>query len=547
MDQDGFITTADAAESLRVALGAVPSPAPASEAFLAADASGDGTLDGGDAVVILAEAAATEAAVPVVSGFRLSDNPRNSLSVYVDFTTDLPARPRVRVESIDGAWTVPTTGTLTDAPGTTHRVGVVGLREGVTYTIKASALGPGGAASAEVSATRKPVLVPRILIPSLLPLTVALSEPDHMAPGVTVFGLLSPAYLFSGYIFALDAQGRVVWYFTESGVDPFPGSIQEVTRAPSGNLVYMSADVSEYRITEIDAFGNRVRRWRSGDLGVDSLHHSVDWLPNGNLVTLSTELRTVGGYPGGQTFDLVADVVTEITPQGDVADQIPLLDVLDPYRVRPGFNDADWILVYGPTAKDWSHGNAVVYDATDDTFIVSLRHQDLIAKIDRQTHALVWVLGEDDPSTTGDDAWPFLTLVGEGRPPNHQHSPRLRPGGRLLVYDNGNSVGFTRVVEYAIDAQAMTVTQEWEWADGEYSPLLFAPFVGGVQALSNGNFLVAYGGLGTSIFSDEDPTWTLLHEFDPNGQKVWEVQVRGNVGYQGYRAERMSSLYRPEP
>ncbi|MCA9771199.1 MAG: aryl-sulfate sulfotransferase, partial [Myxococcales bacterium] len=196
--------------------------------------------------------------------------------------------------------------------------------------------------------------------------------------------------------------------------------------------------------------------------------------------------------------------------------------------------------------KDWSHVNGVAYDPSDDTFVISARHLDIVFKMTRAGE-LRWVLGTEDPATTGDDGWPWLTLLS-GRLPSQMHDPRILDDGTLLLYDNGVAVGFSRAVAYTIDPGAMTAGQDWEWIDPDWSPPLFGGYVGGVDALANGNVLIEHAGLGGFILDPFHSTWIHLSEVDPNeGEKVFEATIHGSVGYMGYRVRHMESLYPPSP
>jgi len=49
-----------------------------------------------------------------------------------------------------------------------------------------------------------------------------------------------------------------------------------------------------------------------------------------------------------------------------------------------------------PGGADWTHANGLIHDPSDDSFIVTVRHQDCAIKIDRKSGALTWVLGTPD-------------------------------------------------------------------------------------------------------------------------------------------------------
>ena len=136
----------------------------------------------------------------------------------------------------------------------------------------------------------------------------------------------------------------------------------------------------------------------------DSFHHEVYELPDGDaadFLVLSSELRTLPDYPLNETSPtqtesearVMGDVIVAFRRDGTVVQEWKVLDILDPYRISHDSLDPEWQLVYDGDTRDWSHGNAVILDPTDGNLIVSLRNQDAVVKIDRETGELVWILG----------------------------------------------------------------------------------------------------------------------------------------------------------
>ena len=136
-----------------------------------------------------------------------------------------------------------------------------------------------------------------------------------------------------------------------------------------------------------------------------------------------------------------------------------------------------------------------------------------------------------------------------------------------MLYDNGNykatpfdpklpaTENFSRAVEYSIDEETKEVTQVWEY--GQFiEPAIYAAFVGDADAQPlTGNVLITFAG----IIKDESG---LPSDFVGGGkgsriievthttpaEKVFDLSIEDsspNVadGWQGYRAERLPSLY----
>jgi len=479
-----------------------------------------------------------------MSGFTVTANANNILSAIVTFETRFPAWPSVEVdEGVSDAWTVPATGILTPSPGTFHQVAVIGLHAEVPCTITATAT------DGETIVRESGVFMPEPLPGTFPPIEITVKNSEEMEPGLTLFAANRVTGLLEeGAIYAVDAQGEIVWYH-----DPGGGVILPVTRLEDGNFIYLWEDSIlrlDSAIVEIDILGNMVNRWTPEDLGVDAFHHDVIELPNGNLMTLSPEMRGISGYPGHNTYNVVGDMIVEFDRDGRTVDRFSLFDVLDPYRIpsRESFDYPYWSFLYGSTVKDWTHSNAVVFDPADGAVIVSCRHQDLVFKVDRASGELLWVIGEDLPDTAGDDAWPFLPLAGEGLLPSHQHAPMLLPDGNLILYDNGNTrlEPFSRAVEYALDFNVMQIAQAWEWIDPDYEPPLYAYFLGDADLLPGGTVLVADAGI-----KNESPIQLWMHFVEVtqrDNEKVWEMTIRDSnayIGFSGYNAQRIGSLYPP--
>jgi hypothetical protein len=205
-------------------------------------------------------------------------------------------------------------------------------------------------------------------------------------------------------VIALDASGQVVWFIRTT---PAMG---EVHPLPGGRLFGRYNDRTG--AAELDMFGTTSRRWHvAGSAGVpgsvpvavDSFHHELFTLGTGNLLGLSSERRVFAGYPTSEIdptpqsgpVGVGGDVVVEVAPDGTVVRRISLFDVLDPYRIGYGsFGTGNWSPLYQVQTLDWSHGNAVTPDPAGG-YLVSLRHQDAVVKLDAGG-ALVWILGPHD-------------------------------------------------------------------------------------------------------------------------------------------------------
>jgi hypothetical protein len=263
---------------------------------------------------------------------------------------------------------------------------------------------------------------------------------------------------------------------------------------------------------------------------------------------------------------VVGDVVVQFERDGSISKHWKLLDILDPYRIGYqslwGFFDrTDYAHIEGGT-KDWGHSNAVIHDPADDSLILSVRHQDALVKIDRETGRLIWILG--DPAGWK-EPWRDHLLKPDASVewPYHAHSPMLTPDGTLLVYDNGNfkalpfatpvaaADNYSRVVEFAIDEESKTLRQVWDYRSPDMS---FTGFLGDANVLpQTGNVLVTEGGhvvdeQGVPLDDNNaGRKWARIVELTRTStpEKVFELLVGGDKapGWTVYRSVRVEQLH----
>ena len=453
-------------------------------------------------------------------------------------------------------------------PGRTHRIVVVVTDED------------------GVSASSEPLEVTTDPLPDdFPPIEVRVSRPALMEPGVT---MLEPGYRPEdeserdhGLLVAVDEAGEVVWYYKSDQ------SVADTRRLRNGNLLYRSGGAGQ--LYEIDMLGNLVSEWHANrapedEVGTDSIHvdtetfhHEAFPTPSGNILTLSSEIRTYEGYPTSDTnpvaptstADLIGDVLVEFTRQGEVVREVKVLDLLDPYRI--GYNSIGngraGTGVFGEPGvhprRDWTYGNAVVSDQSGRYAIASLRHQDAVVKVDMETGELIWILGNHGGWGPG---WQDYLLQARGDLlwPYHQHAPTITPQGTLLIFDNGNnrarpfeepmlpSESFSRAVEYSIDEKNMEVRELWSYG-GPGDEQFFARFVGDADWMpQTGNVLINYGGLVSD--AEDNPVVdgpghirvrVVEVTHDTPAEKVFELFIDDQrpKGWNMFRVERLPSPY----
>jgi hypothetical protein len=355
---------------------------------------------------------------------------------------------------------------------------------------------------------------------------VAVLKPDRVEPGVTLFnfnqrwGSDGRQMQNFGALIIVDESGEIVWFYRADH------RVNEFIRLRNGNIFYGSGQSG--RLREIDMLGNVVQQWQATRLldeipeGVmpvdtDSFHHEELELPNGNFLALSSEARLVEDFRTSEIdpdaprapSTVIGDVVVEFSRDGTVQGRWQLLDLIDVDRI--GYESLDggfWERAYANVAeapiRDWAHANGIAYDPRDDSIIVSSPVQDVLIKVDRESGELVWLLGTPTHWT---EPWSsrLLNPVGELEWPYFQHGASFTGDGTLVMLDNGNyrasafepkmpvEDSYSRAVEYAIDEDAMEVSQVWRYGGPGDEPF-YSGFLGDVDWLPvTGNLLVTDG------------------------------------------------------
>lgn len=468
-------------------------------------------------------------------GWRLAVDAAGPVSVVV-------RRIDAAGERVDG----PFTGDLSE-------IWLFGWRAGETTTAVVEATAADGTTATDTQALTAP---PRPA--DLANWEVLVADPAEMSPGPTWFAPTKQGPGAASYLVAIDPDGALVWWYRTTG------SIHAFTQLPNGHLRLMRDKDGVY---EVDLRGQTVASWHptggpSGGVSVATaaLHHDVIDGPDGHLIALSVEGRDLDAYPVSEQTPsafapafVAGDVVVEFDPvTGAVVQEWRLLDWLDTTRIGwDGVVGDYWESFFRRDTKDWSHGNALRYDPSQDLIWVSLRHQDALVAIDR-TEGVVAILAND---------WFWsppaervrLKMTGDGGYPYHQHGHDFGPDGDLLVFDNGNNrtsppvepsgPTTSRAVQYRVDRAAGTVEQVWTYDDPRG---LYAGSLGNVQWLADrDHVLVDYGNLARAATTDPGARVLEVTRTDPP-RVVFELAlhpldpVLGDVT--AYRAFRWPTL-----
>ncbi len=396
----------------------------------------------------------------------------------------------------------------------------------------------------------------------------------------------------------VDSTGAVRWYLlpNDDMYDPEQpykaGIMMGFQQTADGGFIFGYGQ----RYAKYDMLGRELFNRRL-PLGYADYSHALDQAQNGHtfLRVSSSDLRR----HDNKRVHTVRDLIVEMDADGNVADEFKLWEILDPYRdnvlkaldqgavclnidasqaghtlsaedlaKQDSSNNFGDITGVGP-GRNWAHVNSVDYDPTDDSIIISSRHQSAIIKIGRD-HKVKWILG----SHAGWRApWnkALLTPVGKDGKPLKCDENGVCEGGFDFTYtqhtgwridsmsnkdviyvsafDNGDARNneqpalpgekYSRAVIYKIDQKKMTVEQVWTYGK-ERGHEWYSPVTSLTEYQPDKNSVFVYSAtagadfdLGTGAMKGLPNPY--LEEFRwGETEPAVEIQLHNTSGYQAF-------------
>lgn len=297
-----------------------------------------------------------------------------------------------------------------------------------------------------------------------------------------------PGYVLVVYAGACTAElitlrGEVIRSWTDQPCHRW----EHAELLPDGDLVVVGARFDEDKVPDPIVSGRYVLRlswsgkivWRSEI----NAHHDISVTPDGLLLTLVLNRRRIPQIDPAN--DVADDVITLLSQDGKVVESASLFDILSSSKVPFTFQKVGGKLHGGGRLIDLFHTNAVRW-TTGGSILLTVRHQDEIMTVDWRTRQLRWHGGR-------------TVLSGP-------HDASLLGDGRILVFDNGLSRGWSRVVEVDPRDPARLV----QFAPGPAK--FFNRVMGSCQRLPNGNTLIVNSEAGAAF------------ELTPQGKPAWTYE-----------------------
>lgn len=466
------------------------------------------------------------------------------------YTINPPSDAKVSIQfGPDTSYGLTTWTQSTPTGGGPVSIYVAGMRANTAYHMSAVMQFSGGATVTDADHTFTTGAIPTAELPNITASTTAGMTPQS---GVELLDLVSSSQTGKRGVAVTDLAGNVLWSY-EAGFSYQLPPIG-VKMLPNGHflidygVVGTSAEPHSV-MQEVDLGGNVI--WSMTDtqlnqelaaatcagcnITIVNTHHDFAILPNGHLIVIAGEDKTISGLTGYSTPQEVSgDVLIDLDQNHNPVWLWSEFDHLDPNRHPEGL-------------PDWTHTNSVVYSPDDGDLIVSSRHQSWVFKIDYQDGAgsgnILWKLGyQGDFALQGGTApqdWQYgqhdanvistnssgvfqMTMFDNG------FLRVMDPGGDLCG-TTGQPACYSRVPVFQIDESAKTATLEWV---DNLSPT-YSLWGGSARLLTNGDmeFDECAAAPGANIYEVTRTT---------PPQTVWQMQINGQ---NGYRVIRMPSLY----
>ena len=387
----------------------------------------------------------------------------------------------------------------------------------------------------------------------------------------------------------IDTKGEIRWFL-------YPEGIYNVDSLYDGGIMMGLRQNEDGALTwgygqhyvKYDIMGREI--WnRRLPYGYNDFSHSMDAAQNGHYflrVASSNLLRS-----DGRNVRTVRDMIVEVDQNGNVVDEWRLWEILDPYRdtaikaldqgavclnIDPKlagqtlsaedlqkldqegqFGD---IVGTGP-GRNWAHVNSVDYDPTDDSIIISSRHQCAVIKIGRD-HKVKWILG----APRGWKApWSEVLLTpvdAAGKPlkcgdascegTNFDWTWTQHTAFRIDSKSDNNTLylsvfdqpplpdmKYSRAVIYKIDQQKRTVEQIWEYGK-EQGHDWYSPVTSLVEYMPDKDSIVTYAATAGANYDLKTGGLTsapnpYLDEFEWGAKEPSvEIQLKNTTGYQAF-------------
>jgi arylsulfate sulfotransferase len=230
-------------------------------------------------------------------------------------------------------------------------------------------------------------------------------------------------------------------------------------------------------------------------------------------------------------------VLAEISPTGEVLKEWDMGAIIRKAMLAHGDDPSNFVR----EDADWFHMNGAIYNAADDSLLVSSREH-FVVKLDYGTGQIKWLLG--DPTKHWYVDYPSLRALAlrltSGKAPIGQHTLSVPARDELLLFNNGTASmnqppgtpaganrTFSTPSRYRIDEAARTAAEVWSY---DRDPGVYSAVCSSAYEASAGHYLVAY-----SVASGR--TRARLLGVDTAGKVAFEFEFPTNFCWTAFSAQ----------
>jgi Arylsulfotransferase (ASST) len=240
-------------------------------------------------------------------------------------------------------------------------------------------------------------------------------------------------------------------------------------------------------------------------------HHDLFVTERGLIYVLTHRKRDE--YPGQElSGPILEDYITILSPEGK---EIKSVSLIKCFVNSPYF----YVMSFAQTQGDIFHTNTLeVLDGKMEgkipifkkgRVLISIRNLSLIALVDLEDEKVCWLL------------WGMW---------NVQHQPTVLENGNLLLFDNSQRTGDSKIIEFN------PLTQEILWSyQGDSKNHFYSGIIGSNQRLPNGNTLITESETGRAF------------EITRDGRIVWEFINPDRAGPEDNLSATLYELIRLKP
>ncbi|MEE2885769.1 MAG: aryl-sulfate sulfotransferase [Chloroflexota bacterium] len=360
----------------------------------------------------------------------------------------------------------------------------------------------------------------------------ALSTIEHSIEGTATHELLLLDHedVSGSYIYALDNEGEIVWYYESPNLVPDQAyAINAIRQRDNYNLVYyMGRNRRPCCIREITPFGDVIDNLSYSE--IDGLpHHDHLILPDHQIMYLARIYKQIDDQEDVDTLVEGDSIRIWDQKSGMTREVWNSFDTFSPEQ-RLTWETVPFYGVPGKPVRDgkfqrWWNANSIDVGSRGN-YILSVKTHNQVVSLSPDLQHVEWVFGGPNG------------IFNFQKPEDQFYLPHTAtelPNGNILIFDNGKGRPedeggeYTRVIEFALNEYDLAPIKVWEYRP---NPDLFSRTRGGAYRLDNGNTLVNF-----------NTTPRVVVEVGVNGEEVWRMST-WSPSYKGsYRAYAINSIW----